>query len=109
MKKSYIYKTFSKIIINNKKIFEKIKKYDRIIPVPISAKRKMERGYNQSFLIAEEISKYTNLELLNNCLIKTKNIKEQSKLNKEDRIQNIKGVYTLKNKELIENKKDFII
>ena len=93
----------------NKKIFENIKKYDKIIPVPISKKRYKERGYNQSLLIANEISKQTNLELVNNCLIKTKNIIEQSKLNKEDRQQNIQGVYSIQNEEIITNKKVLLI
>ena len=82
--KSYLYKTFVNFLLKNEKIFENIKKYDKIIPVPISKKRNKERGYNQSMLIAEEIANKTNLELVNNCLIKTKNIIEQSKLNKED-------------------------
>ena len=42
-------------------------------------------------------------------LNKTKNIIEQSKLNKEERVQNIYGVYELKNKQLIENKKILLI
>ena len=46
---------------------------------------------------------------MNNCLVKIKNIIEQSKLNKEDRIQNIQGVYELKSKQLIENKKIILI
>ena len=46
---------------------------------------------------------------MNNCLIKTKNIIEQSKLNKEDRLQNIYGVYELTNRQLIENKKILLI
>ena len=46
---------------------------------------------------------------MNNCLIKKKNIIEQSKLNKEDRMQNIQGVYELRNKQLIENKKILLI
>ena len=95
--------------IIRKKIFENIKKYDTIVPVPISSKRQKERGYNQSLLIAREIAHKTNLELMNNCLIKTKNIIEQSKLNKEDRAQNIYGVYELKNKQLVENKKILLI
>ena len=96
-------------MLKNKKIFENIKKYDKIIPVPISKKRYKERGYNQSLLIANEISKQTNLELVNNCLIKTKNIIEQSKLNKEDRQQNIQGVYSIQNEEIITNKKVLLI
>lgn len=105
----YLYLTFVNFLLKNEKIFEKIKNYDKIIPVPISKKRQKERGYNQSLLIAIEIAKKTNLELLNNCLIKTKNIIEQSKLNKHDREQNIQGVYKLQNKQLIENKKILLI
>ena len=107
--KSYIYLTFVNFLLKNKKIFENIKNYDTIIPVPISKKRLKTRGYNQSLLIARKIAQQTNLELVNNCLIKTKNIIEQSKLNKEDRMQNIQGVYKLKNKQLIENKKILLI
>jgi competence protein ComFC len=110
-------------LLNNKKIFENIKKYDKIIPVPISKKRYKERGYNQSLLIAKEISKQmqykanienkqkekTNLELVNNCLIKTKNIIEQSKLNKEERQNNIQGVYSLQNPQKITNQKILLV
>lgn len=76
--------------------------------MPISKGRLKTRGYNQSFLIAKELSKNLNIKLINNCLYKTKNIIEQSKLNKEDRIQNIEGVYSLKDTKLIENKKILI-
>lgn len=115
--KSYMYKTFVNFLLKNKKIFENIKKYDKIIPVPISKKRYKERGYNQSLLIAKEIcmqmsyktNKRNNLELVNNCLIKTKNIIEQSKLNKEDRQQNIQGVYTLKNGSILTNKSILLV
>ena len=103
--KSYIYLTFVNFLLKNRKIFENIKNYDTIIPVPISKKRLKTRGYNQSLLIARKIAEQSKLELVNNCLIKTKNIIEQSKLNKEERRQNIQGVYELKNKQLIENKK----
>ena len=115
--KSYMYKTFVNFLLKNKKIFENIKKYDKIIPVPISKKRYKERGYNQSLLIAKERSMQmsykpntrNNLELVNNCLIKTKNIIEQSKLNKEDRQHNIQGVYTLKNGNILTNKSILLI
>ena len=107
--KSYLYKTFVNFLLKNEKIFENIKKYDKIIPVPISKKRNKERGYNQSLLIAEEIANKTNLGLVNNCLIKTKNIIEQSKLNKEERKKNIQGVYRLKNEKRIANKNILLI
>ena len=102
--KSYLYLTFVNFLIKNQKLFENIKKYDTIIPVPISKKRFKNRGYNQSLLVANEIAKKFNLKLMNNCLFKTKNIIEQSKLNKEEREQNIKSAFELKNKHLIQNK-----
>lgn len=118
--KSYLYKTFVKILLKNQKIFENLKKYDTIIPVPISKKRKKERGYNQSYLIAQELTDRLNyrrneteklIEIQDNCITKTKNIIEQSKLDKEQRIENIKGVYELilKNKEKLKNKKILLL
>ena len=101
--KSYIYLTFVNFLLKNEKIFENIKKYDKIITVPISKKRLKTRGYNQSLLICKEIAEQTNLQLVNNCIIKTKNITEQSKLNKDERQENVIGVYELKNKQYIES------
>lgn len=107
--KSYIYVSFVNFILKNKKIFEKLKSYDTIIPVPISKKRMKERGYNQSLLIARKLSKALNIESQENCLIKTKNIIEQSKLNREQRKQNIQNVYELKKEQILKDKKILLI
>ncbi len=107
--KSYIYETFVNFILKDEKIFEKLQNYDTIIPVPISSKRMKERGYNQSLLIAKKISKTLHIELRTKCLLKTKNIIEQSKLNKEDRKQNVQNVYELKNREILKNKNILLI
>lgn len=106
---AYLYKTFVNFLLKNENFFEKIKKYDTIIPVPISKKRFKIRGYNQSELIAKEISNITNINLETNCLLKVKNIIEQSKLNKEERYKNIKGVYKLINGNKFYNKKILLI
>lgn len=103
--KSYLYKTIVNFLLNNKKIFEFIKSYDTIIPVPISRKRKKTRGYNQSYLIAKDLTNIIGIKLENRVLFKTKNIIEQSKLNKEERLENIKGVYEIRNTKRIINKK----
>ena len=107
--KSYIYVSFVNFILKDKKIFEFLKSYDTIIPVPISKKRMKERGYNQSLLIARKLSEDLNVQLLTNNLIKTKNIVEQSKLNKEQREKNIQNVYELKNEQILNNKKILLI
>ena len=103
--KSYLYKTIVNFLLKNEKLFEIIKSYDTIVPVPISKNRKKERGYNQSYLISKEISDITRIELENNCIFKSKNIIEQSKLNKEERLINIKNAYEIRNVDKIRDKK----
>lgn len=105
--KSYYYKTFVKILLNNKKICEKIKSYDIIISVPIHNKRKKQRGYNQTELIAREIAKKLQIEY-KNILIKTENTIPQSKLDKKQRIQNAKNKYKINQKILNKEEKKYI-
>ena len=105
-KKPYIYKTFQYFFEKN---LEKLKKYDIMIVVPLSSKRKRLRGYNQSQLIAEIISNILQIKIQNKILFKTKNILPQSTLNKEQRKNNIKDVFKVKNIEQIKNKKILLI
>ena len=107
--KSYLYKTFVNFLLKNEKFFEILKSYDTIIPVPISQKRRKERGYNQSELIAKEMAKAIGNHYNNQCLFKTRNIIEQSKLKKEERQKNIQGVYELRNEKLLQDKKILLI
>ena len=107
--KAYLYKTFVNFLLKNKYFFEFIKKYDTIIPVPISRKRRALRGYNQSELIVKEIANFTNLKEESDCLFKIKNVIEQSKLNKEERQKNIQGVYELRNKEKLYKNKILLV
>lgn len=106
---AYLYKTFVNFLLKNENFFEKIKKYDTIVPVPISKKRLKKRGYNQSELIAKEIAYNSDLKLETACLLKVKNIIEQSKLNKEERMKNIQGVYKLTNMEKLYKKKILLV
>lgn len=103
---SYRYKAFANFIIKDKKICGFLKKYDIIIPVPISRKRKMQRGYNQSELIIKECEKLDkNIKVCTNILYKIKNTKPQSTLDKEQRKINVQGAYEIKNGNIINDKK----
>ena len=106
--KSYLYKTFCEFIVKNKKAFDFIKSYDIIIPVPMHNKKRALRGYNQSELIAKELAKKAKIKMFTDVLVKTKNNRVQSSLNKEERKNNVKDVYDLVNKEKIYSKKILI-
>ena len=107
--KNYKYKGFVNFLLKNKKICEILKSYDIIIPVPIHHKRMKKRGYNQSELIARNIARSTGLELVADALTKVKNNIAQSTLNREDRQNNVRDVYGIKNIEKIKNKRVVLI
>jgi competence protein ComFC len=67
---------------------------DCIVPLPITEKRLKERGFNQSFIIAEEISKRTGKPIEFGTLIKVKETKDQYTLSKEERKKNVKNAFT---------------
>lgn len=107
--KAFLYKTFVNFLLKNENLFEILQSYDTIVPVPISNKRLKQRGYNQSLLIAKEINKYLKVNLNYKSLVKNVHVIQQSKLNKEDRLKNIQGVYKLNNKEILESSNILLI
>ena len=107
--KPYLYRSFLEFLNNYQKEYIQFKIYDIIIPVPISKKRKRERGYNQSLLIAREISSKEKIKLGDKVISKVKNNNTQSKLNKEERAENVKNVYKITNNKEIINKNILLI
>lgn len=105
--KSYLYKTFSNIILKNKKICKLLNSYDIIIPVPMFEKKKSKRGYNQTELISKEIAERLDIMFNNNILFKIKENKTQSLLNYHERKQNVLNVYKINDSEMknVSNKK----
>ena len=106
--KKYLYDFLSYKLIEDLKHFEAFK-IDLILYVPISFKRYLERGYNQSFLIAKKVSIEYNIPILKFCLIKTRNNKRQSELKLHERKENIKGVYRVLFDKLIKDKNILLI
>lgn len=69
-------------------------KFDMIVPVPLSKQRMIERGYNQSALIAEKLAKLWNLEYCDDALIRTRNTSRQSaEKNPEGRSANVRNAF----------------
>ena len=101
-----------------------------LIPIPLSTKRRHERGYNQTELVCIELIKINNLRstdakaladrhcvdmrLEKNILIKIKDIEHQARIkDRKERIKNIIGSFAIKNPEknieLIKNKNVILI
>ena len=75
---------------------------DVIIPVPVTEKRLKERGFNQSFIISEEISSLINRPVLHNVLRKTRETADQFTLSKDERRKNIRGVFAVTDRKRME-------
>ena len=93
---------FANVILNNKKINEILKSYDIMIPVPVSKLKKKIRGYNQTELITKHFKNYIEIDSKN--LVKIRNTKTQSTLSANERIQNVKNAFELKDVSSIKNK-----
>lgn len=65
---------------------------DLIVPVPISKRRIYERGFNQSEIIAGDISARLNIPW-RSIIEKKKHTKAQSDLGRDERITNVIGAY----------------
>ncbi|MDO8436200.1 MAG: hypothetical protein Q7S82_02330, partial [bacterium] len=80
-----------------------------IIPIPLSKKRLKWRGYNQSEELGKELAEFFKIPSISNCLVKTKETAPQMELAGEARKENVKGIFLVKNSELIRGKKILLI
>ena len=83
--------------------------FDCVVPVPVTEKRLKERGFNQSFIIAEEIAKIAGREIGHSVLLKKKDTKDQYSLTREDRKRNVKGVFAVQDREKIRGKRILLV
>lgn len=66
--------------------------YDCIVPVPVSAERLRERGYDQTVLLAERLAAQTDLPC-RSLLRKTRDNRTQHRLTAKERTANVRGAY----------------
>jgi len=71
---------------------------DFIAPIPLHKLRIINRKYNQSALLAKNISTLGNKKLLLDLLVRTKNNKPQASLNQRMRRKNVVGIFKMKEK-----------
>ena len=68
---------------------------DLLIPVPLHPKRLRWRGFNQSVVLAREVSRAWNIPLDPAVLVRSKETPPQTQLSEEDRRRNVRDAFTL--------------
>ncbi len=82
---------------------------DWIVPVPLHPFRLLKRGFNQSLLIALSFSKRIQVPLEFKNLKRKMHEKSQVSRTREERLQQIRGSFAVKNSAVFKNKKILLI
>ena len=85
-----------------------IAQFDVLLPIPLSATRQRERGYNQSNLLAQGISEAFHIPVLKNDLAR-RHTRHQTLLDEKERWTNIQEAFTIKFSRKIINRNILII
>ena len=82
---------------------------DFLIPVPLHEEKEKERGFNQSKLLADELSKMIGIPVLDGNLIRVKNTKTQTELSYKERQENLEKAFKVLNWREIKGKRIVLI
>ena len=96
-------KFFAKSVADSLEKTGNIGNFEYICCVPMSKENKKERGYNQAEVLAKSIGKILKLPF-KDVLFKAKRTKTQHTLARDERIINVKGAYSVLNKEEVKDK-----
>lgn len=83
--------------------------FDLIVPVPLHKKRLQERGYNQSEFFARGLAIALHAELNTHEFIKARHIDSLTNKNKVNRINSVKGIFEVINKESFKDKRVLLV
>ena len=77
---------------------------DCIVPIPLHPAKKAERGYNQADFIAKGIAKELSVAMLKNGIKRNINTPTQTKLNLEERRENMENAFEVNTKKVVGKK-----
>lgn len=82
---------------------------DMIIPVPIHWRRRLERGYNQSLLLAREVGRRTGIPVRTDVVVRHVYTVKQAWMSQEEREENMRDVFRCRHPEELHGKHILIV
>lgn len=82
---------------------------DAIVPLPLSKRKMRQRGYNQCDYIAKGLSRATGIPVIKNAVKRLKSNETQTHKSRDERWQNVEGIFALSDATLIEGKHILLI
>lgn len=92
--------------IKETELFQEI---DYIIPIPLHPKKEHIRGYNQSHVIAQGVEDVTEIPIMKDCLYRKVFTSTQTKKSREERWDNVKDIFDIKNGERLKGQHVLLI
>ncbi len=108
-KKQWLGRWISDKMIEGFNNYPEFKDYRSIVYTPISKKKFLTRGFNQTEIIAKYISQKFGLELIEDAVVKIKDTESQVNLDAAKRNENIKGSFAVRKTDSVKNKNIIII
>lgn len=71
---------------------------DKLVPVPLHKKQYRQRQYNQSEVLAKNLSRSTGIPVATDTLVRIRETRPQFTLNKQERASNIRNSFQVKDK-----------
>ncbi len=82
---------------------------DLILPMPLTLFHRIDRGYNQSAYLAEEVARRIGRKCRDDILKRTGRPKRQAGLDEEERRQNVKGTIAVRRPEFVRGRTILLI
>jgi ComF family protein len=83
--------------------------FDVIVPLPVTERRLKERGFNQSYVMTEEIGVITGKPLNLSSIYKQRDTKDQYTLSREERRKNVRGAFAIRETETVRSKRILLV
>ena len=82
---------------------------DMIFPVPLHIKRLRQRGFNQAGLLARTLGRRLGLPVSFDCLLRTCWTEPQTRLNREQRLHNVKDAFHVVDESKVRKRRILIV
>ena len=82
---------------------------DYLVPIPLHPKKEHIRGYNQSHVIAQGVEDVTGIPIINDCLYRKVFTSTQTKKSREERWDNVKDIFDMKDYERLQGRHVLVI
>lgn len=81
---------------------------DFVVPMPTTARHRMDRGYNPCVLMAEELSRRI-CRVCRPVLARQGRFKRQGSLSEEERFENVKGTFVVRRSEFVRGRTILVV